>query len=97
MLIEELGQKLYEAMRGVQQADHLGEDLDEEAIEAALVAWELRKVVLPRVDHKWREWANVRFGESPIWNSWTRSWEPVEPFPGACGDCGRDKETHGSD
>lgn len=44
--------------------------------------------------HKYRKWGGLPFGTKPVYNYFAGYWEPVEPFLGACGDCGREKELH---
>lgn len=47
---------------------------------------------IPR-PHKWREWGGPKFGtQSTIF--WNGKSDPIEPFPGACGDCSKAKEEH---
>lgn len=44
--------------------------------------------------HKWRAWGGPHFGSYPKWNSLSGKYDPIEPFPGACGDCGKPKIDH---
>lgn len=44
--------------------------------------------------HKFREWGGPRFGTKPNWIASRSQYDPIEPFPGACGDCGKPQELH---
>lgn len=46
------------------------------------------------VYHKYRPWGGHKFGTKPRFNNCGGYLEPVEPFPGACGDCSKPKEDH---
>lgn len=44
--------------------------------------------------HNFRKWGGLPFGTPPSRNIFTGRQEPVEPFPGACGDCGKPESVH---
>lgn len=49
---------------------------------------------MSKYHNRYRVWSGWKFGENPPYNRATGKFEPVEPFPGACGDCGKAKEEH---
>lgn len=44
--------------------------------------------------HNFRKWGGLPYGARPQLDPYTGKFEKIEPFPGACGDCGKPESVH---